>query len=549
MSEIKVTITPRVQTAVVLKTGATGLPGAQGIPGIQGPQGDSITGPQGPVGPQGQPGVKGDRGEVGPQGASITGPEGPQGIQGIQGPAGADGVDGADGSDASVTSDNISAALGGAAVITTDARLSDARTPTAHTHPLSDLSQSSATSGQVPSWNGSAWVPTTPEEGGGDSFDQSLNPTDKVVFDGIVIGSELGGYVDSGNHKAQIIATGTQTPLMIQGGSGVVEIWADSSPSVANSFGCAVPGLTSSNDFIFSTYNTSNWNETLRIKNDSGQAEFQGNVTAPSQTITAPANTSALTASYSVTGANTTPLLNLSGVWNTTGVARGILLNITDTSSPSTSRLLDLQTAGTTRFQVSKGGIAYAASYISSTTGFRISSNIDSSAQTLQIHSNSIGLNSTANLNWGSSGIGGSGADTVLYRDTAGTLAQRNGANAQTFRLYNTFTDASNYERGFMRWNNNTLEIGTEAGGTGSNRAMGLYWNGSNRLAISTAGMSVQGSTPFRITSGSVLRLEASVTPASATAAGTAGDIQRDADFIYVCTGSNTWKRAALSTW
>jgi hypothetical protein len=51
---------------------------------------------------------------------------------------------------------------GAAAVVTTDSRLSDARTPTAHTHPLSDLTQSSATAGQVPSWNGTAWTPSTP---------------------------------------------------------------------------------------------------------------------------------------------------------------------------------------------------------------------------------------------------------------------------------------------------------------------------------------------------------------------------------------------------
>ena len=38
-------------------------------------------------------------------------------------------------------------------------------------------------------------------------------------------------------------------------------------------------------------------------------------------------------------------------------------------------------------------------------------------------------------------------------------------------------------------------------------------------------------------------------TPASATAAGTAGEIAWDANYIYVCTATNTWKRAALSTW
>ena len=53
------------------------------------------------------------------------------------------------------------------AVDTSDARLSDARTPTAHTHPLSDLTQSGATTNQVPQWNGTAWVPATVSGGGG----------------------------------------------------------------------------------------------------------------------------------------------------------------------------------------------------------------------------------------------------------------------------------------------------------------------------------------------------------------------------------------------
>ena len=38
-------------------------------------------------------------------------------------------------------------------------------------------------------------------------------------------------------------------------------------------------------------------------------------------------------------------------------------------------------------------------------------------------------------------------------------------------------------------------------------------------------------------------------TPASATAAGTAGEIAWDADYIYICTAANTWKRVAIGTW
>lgn len=39
------------------------------------------------------------------------------------------------------------------------------------------------------------------------------------------------------------------------------------------------------------------------------------------------------------------------------------------------------------------------------------------------------------------------------------------------------------------------------------------------------------------------------MTPASASATGTAGSIKWDANYVYVCTATNTWKRAALSSW
>jgi len=48
-----------------------------------------------------------------------------------------------------------------------DSRLSDARTPTAHTHALADIQQGGATSGQVLEWSGSAWAPATLSGGGG----------------------------------------------------------------------------------------------------------------------------------------------------------------------------------------------------------------------------------------------------------------------------------------------------------------------------------------------------------------------------------------------
>jgi hypothetical protein len=54
-----------------------------------------------------------------------------------------------------------------------------------------------------------------------------------------------------------------------------------------------------------------------------------------------------------------------------------------------------------------------------------------------------------------------------LARDAANTLAQRRTTNPQTYRLYNTWTDASNYERLSFTWDSNVAKIQTEAGGAG----------------------------------------------------------------------------------
>jgi hypothetical protein len=43
----------------------------------------------------------------------------------------------------------------------------DGKAATSHTHALSSLTQSGATTGQVAAWNGSAWAPATPSSGGG----------------------------------------------------------------------------------------------------------------------------------------------------------------------------------------------------------------------------------------------------------------------------------------------------------------------------------------------------------------------------------------------
>ena len=47
----------------------------------------------------------------------------------------------------------------------------------------------------------------------------------------------------------------------------------------------------------------------------------------------------------------------------------------------------------------------------------------------------------------------------------------------------------------------------------------------------------------------SVSILNHSGVPASASATGTAGTMRWDADYIYVCTATDTWKRVGIATW
>lgn len=48
---------------------------------------------------------------------------------------------------------------------------------------------------------------------------------------------------------------------------------------------------------------------------------------------------------------------------------------------------------------------------------------------------------------------------------------------------------------------------------------------------------------------GDGLRITMTRTPSSSTAACNQGEISYDTNYLYVCTGTNAWKRAALSSW
>ena len=87
--------------------------------------------------------------------------------------------------------------------------------------------------------------------------------------------------------------------------------------------------------------------------------------------------------------------------------------------------------------------------------------------------------------------------DAFFTKDAAHFIAQRNGTNPQTFRVYNTFTDASNYERGFMFWTGNIFSIGNENAGTGGFRQTRVY--GTNVAFYTHATASTSATQKFSI--------------------------------------------------
>lgn len=75
-------------------------------------------------------------------------------------------------------------------------------------------------------------------------------------------------------------------------------------------------------------------------------------------------------------------------------------------------------------------------------------------------------------------------------------------------------------------------------------------WN--TGIAIDDLGnVGINTTTPTTLfdVSGDKIRVRSAKTPASASAAGNAGEICWDGSYIYICVATNTWKRVAIATW
>ena len=195
----------------------------------------------------------------------------------------------------------------------------------------------------------------------------------------------------------------------------------------------------------------------------------------------------------------TVNIYDMAQTWNDGATTfAGIKLNVTDTASASGSLLLDLQLGGVSQCSVIKTGTLAAVAFTA----------IGSNKSSFTIGTNSADLTQFGGVNAlrliaGSgnrfSGLQTTNALTMLALTPASNTTEIiNGVNAQAFNIYNTYTSASHYERGFMRWSGNALQIGVEAAGGGSTRVVhisnlptsnpgvGILWNNAGTPAIGT---------------------------------------------------------------
>jgi len=98
-----------------------------------------------------------------------------------------------------------------------------------HTHPLSALTVSGATTGQVPQWNGSAWVPATPGGGG-----YTLPNATTTTLGGVIVGTGLAVASGTVSLAASGVTAGTYRSVTV-GTDGRVS--SGTSPTTLSGYG------------------------------------------------------------------------------------------------------------------------------------------------------------------------------------------------------------------------------------------------------------------------------------------------------------------------
>ncbi len=124
-----------------------------------------------------------------------------------------------------------------------------------------------------------------------------------------------------------------------------------------------------------------------------------------------------------------------------------------------------------------------------------------------------IAVRADADIAWSASASEAKGPrDLALWRDSAGRLALRNGTTSQALRVYETYTDAGNYERAALACDGDTVKLAAETAGTGAeDMDVALAPAGDGRVKFGThatiGAETVTGYIEIKDSSGTVRKL------------------------------------------
>ena len=559
-------------------TGPTGPPGptgptGAGTPGPTGPTGNTgptgatgSQGPQGPVGADGTDGQDGATGVTGPQGQTgatgAQGATGPLGPTGPQGPQGNTGATGADGTSVTITGSvaNASALPGGLGP--------------------ADAGQGYITEddGHLHVWSGTAWTDVGEIRGPQGELGPT-GPTGSLGSTGPTGATGPAGADGEDGATGPTGATGSAGPTIDATASskGVVQLAGDLAGTAEAP---TVPGLATKADAAATIHNQS---ATAQSANYWVQSANPANVSAVVQAATSQSaailevRDSAGQVPFAVlsNGDVTISRRTLTLGTTTTSASRFVLQGNTQTNVANQygfrSEPIFLPTGSVSNVYslVNRATLASSSQNVGQLWGALVGvSTLSSYTGTL---TNVIGLGISDPL------MEGSRAATSYGLSVNGVIS--NGGNTSgeivNTQIYVGSSTAAAATGGTVR-NTAALVMLPSGSGTGTTHNSGVvisdsaatpngtwsFYNSSaanshisaNLLVGTTSNpgghkVNVSGSiSATNILAGGVDLGWVSV-PASATATGTAGQKAYDANYMYICTATNTWRRVALTTW
>ena len=290
------------------------------------------------------------------------------------------------------------------------------------------------------------------------------NWTPVTIGTGLYLGSgTLSNTLDLSSYLTSSVASGTYVPLTRT--LNTLALSADQTFAVG----------TTGTDFTIASSVTAH---TFNIPNASATA--RGLITTGTQTI---AGQKTFTSSVLILGGQT----NASSIDNSSS---GLIIMAPANGAQSSG--MAIGSAGTSVYSLHTGDTNSGTAdcfFLSSGSPSSVITNKQGTSSVVSLTNGGLKLSSGSSVRWGASHAGRdalSASDLFISRDAAGTLAQRNSTNAQTFRLYNTYTSSTSYETINIKGKASAnFEIGPEngsAGGTLRGLTLGGYTAGSTTI-------------------------------------------------------------------